>query len=245
MSKELPYFKFITSEWLDGDITLESFEAQGLFINICALYWSKEGRLYLSKVKKRFKTASEKSFNNLIDEGFIQVNDDLISICFLDEQIEERKAKSLTNSENGKKGGRPRKQEKTEKKPNAFNSESKKKANESQLEENRVEENRVEEKIIEYFPDDFLLNEKYIEFLNFRKAIKKPLKDVSIKANIKQLLKLAGNNSDVAIQIMEQSIANGWQGFFELKQIKNGNTKSEQQYFGATKIPKDYDPEVY
>lgn len=112
-------------------------------------------------------------------------------------------------------------------------------------EKKRKEENRVEEKIIEYFPDDFLLNEKYIEFLNFRKAIKKPLKDVSIKANIKQLLKLAGNNSDVAIQIMEQSIANGWQGFFELKQITNGNTKSEQQYFGATKIPKDYDPNVY
>lgn len=109
MAKELPYFKFITSEWLDGDITLESLETQGLFINICALYWSKEGRVYLSKLKKRFREADEKSFKILIDESFIQVNDDLVSIYFLDEQIKERRAKSLKNSENGRKGGRPRK----------------------------------------------------------------------------------------------------------------------------------------
>ena len=32
MGKELPYFKFITSEWLDGEITVETLEAQGLFI---------------------------------------------------------------------------------------------------------------------------------------------------------------------------------------------------------------------
>lgn len=150
MAKELPYFKFITSEWLDGEITLEELETQGLFINICALYWSKEGRVYLTKLKKRYRNATQESFNSLIEEGFIQVNEDLVSISFLDEQLKERRAKSLTNSKNGKKGGRPRKakenQTETEEKPNALNSLSEKKANKSQLEENRIEEKREEEK---------------------------------------------------------------------------------------------------
>ncbi len=43
MAKELPYFKFITSEWLDGEYTLPDLEVQGLFINICALYCVTDG----------------------------------------------------------------------------------------------------------------------------------------------------------------------------------------------------------
>ena len=42
MAKSLPYFKFFCSEWSDGDITLEDYQTQGLFINICAYYWSNE-----------------------------------------------------------------------------------------------------------------------------------------------------------------------------------------------------------
>ena len=151
MAKDLPYFKFITSEWLDGEITLEELEMQGLFINICALYWSKEGRLYLSKLKKRFRHAQESSFETLINEGFLQIDADLVSISFLDEQLEERAEKSRKNSINGKKGGRPKKQEKTQKKPNAFNSESETKANESQREKKREEKRREEKKREELF----------------------------------------------------------------------------------------------
>ena len=90
----------------------------------------------------------------MIEEGFIQVQEDLISISFLDEQIEERRAKSKTNSDNGKRGGRPKK---TEKKPNAFNSLSETKANESQLEEKRREKKREEENILEKRETEFRL----------------------------------------------------------------------------------------
>lgn len=110
MAKELPYFKFFTSEWLNGDITLESYETQGLFINLCAYYWSKQGDLTLNKANKRFK-GLENSFNEIIKEGFISINSkDEINIKFLDEQIKEREAKSRINSINGKTGGRPKKE---------------------------------------------------------------------------------------------------------------------------------------
>lgn len=142
MAKELPYFKFYTSEWLDGDITIETLETQGLFINICALYWSKEGDIYLDKIKKRFRFAQESCFSALIDEQMIKVDeDDKITISFLDEQLEERENLSKTNSLNGKKGGRPKKRNESEtkatenrKKPTALNSLSEMKANESNIE---------------------------------------------------------------------------------------------------------------
>ena len=54
MAKDLPYFKFFVSEWNDGDITLEDFETQGLFINLCAYYWSNECEITLTKAIKKF-----------------------------------------------------------------------------------------------------------------------------------------------------------------------------------------------
>ena len=32
MAKELPYFRFTAAEWLNDDISLESYELKGLFI---------------------------------------------------------------------------------------------------------------------------------------------------------------------------------------------------------------------
>ena len=55
MAKDLPYFKFFCSEWSDGDITLESYEAQGLFINICSYYWSNECDVNYKKLLKKFR----------------------------------------------------------------------------------------------------------------------------------------------------------------------------------------------
>ncbi len=102
MAKDLPYFKFFVSEWNDGDITLEDFETQGLFINICAYYWSNECEITLSKTKKKFRHISEDSFQNLIDSEVIKVEDDIITINFLDEQKEER----IENSKRKSKGGK-------------------------------------------------------------------------------------------------------------------------------------------
>lgn len=142
--KELPYFKFYVNEWLSGDIELLSFEAQGVFIRLCSYYWSKECKMMLERSRKRFK-GYEDAFNELIDEGIIKVEGNYIKIKFLDDQLTERESLSKTNSANGKKGGRPRKNPiESEKKPNAFNSESETKAKKSNIEEKRGEEKREE-----------------------------------------------------------------------------------------------------
>lgn len=99
-----------------------------------------------------------------------------------------------------------------------------------------------------YFPNDILLNEKYIEFLKFRKESKKPVLKSSLEANKKKLMKMAEENTNTAIEIIEQSIANGWQGFFELKTNQNngGQHGSNQvKKIGSINIPSDYNPEVF
>jgi hypothetical protein len=106
MAKNFPYFKFIATEWMTGDIVFEDFSTQGLFINICALYWQRNGHLSIEDINKRFKNPIELA--NLTDR-FYSVNDGFISIKFLDEQLIEANHISKVNSQNGALGGRPKK----------------------------------------------------------------------------------------------------------------------------------------
>jgi len=101
MAKDLPYFKFFCSEWNDGDITLESYKTQGVFINICSYYWSNECDVTLKNLKKKFRSNTE-DIDYLIKEGLIKSKEDYISISFLDEQCIERGKLSSTNSKNAK-----------------------------------------------------------------------------------------------------------------------------------------------
>jgi hypothetical protein len=100
MAKDLPYFKFFCSEWSDGDITLENYEIQGLFINICSYYWSNNCELELSKLKKRFK--NDFNIETLIENNIIKINGNFISISFLDKQLIEREEQSALKSKGGK-----------------------------------------------------------------------------------------------------------------------------------------------
>jgi len=169
MAKNLPYFKFYSAEWLTGDIVYEDLETQGLFINICATYWHRQGALTIDDIKKRYK--SERLAN--LTERFILVNDDgLIRIKFLDEQLEERDKLSKTNADNGKLGGRPKSKhiDIQRQKPTALLSVSEMKANESNIEEKRREEKRGEEE--ESTPTSKLIN-TLIDSKNCNEVLKK------------------------------------------------------------------------
>lgn len=138
MAKELPYFKFDVAEWISGSITLESFEVQGLFLNICAHYWFKSGQLPLTEIKRRLSKAKPAAFDTLIKGGYLKIIDGGVHISFLNEQLCYFDYLSKVNSVNGAKGGRP----KTEIKPPALISVNETKANKSNLEERREEDIR-------------------------------------------------------------------------------------------------------
>lgn len=150
--KDLPYFKFIVSEWNDGDITLCSMEAQGLFINLCALYWSQQGDLRIAKSKRRYSGCNASAWKELISEGIIKVSGDNVFIKFLDKQFEERKVVSRKNSENASK--------RWENDASASDSHSESNAVGHIEEKKRKEENKGEEKIREIGEGDFFVSVK-------------------------------------------------------------------------------------
>lgn len=127
MAKELPFFKFEPAEYLTGDISFCSLAAQGLFTILCSYYWQRSCNLTKDQFLKRINNPKE--FNELVDENVIKVIENNIKINFLDIQFKEATNQSKTNSINGSKGGRPKKQNrnKTEIKPkqNPIESETK------------------------------------------------------------------------------------------------------------------------
>ena len=73
---------------------------------------------------------------------------------------------------------------------------------------------------ITYFPSGEL-NQTFVDYIEFRKKIKKPMTDRAIQLAISKLKKLASSSGEFkeeeAIEILNNSIMNGWQGLFPLK----------------------------
>lgn len=228
MAKELPYFKFNVSEWNDGDVTLCSFQAQGLFINLCSLYWSQEGNLSLNKSKKRFKGCGKKAWEELMNDGLIKVDGDKISINFLDQQFEDRRQLSKQNAKNVKKRWNEGKDDTSVsdsynvRTTSVYNKEKRKE------EKKREEEKREEKNPLRVLGELPFASEKFLnawlEWEQHRKEKRISLTPVSTK---KQLKFLGGRSEFEAIGIIEQSIKNGWTGLFELKD-QNGISKKNE-----------------
>ena len=109
MSKQLPYFKFTCDEWLTGDISLEDFSVQGLFVNICAYYWKQDCSVTMAKLRQRYRRAKSSHFDTLIDNKILKTDKyDNARITFLDEQLAELKEQYETKAENGRKGAEKR-----------------------------------------------------------------------------------------------------------------------------------------
>jgi len=103
-----PFFKFHPGEWREGDISFLPLDMQGLFINICCLYWMFSGKLEWQTVSKRIADAKRTDCDRLIKEGIIKEADGFLKISFLDRQIAKCAEKSHVNSENGQKGAQKR-----------------------------------------------------------------------------------------------------------------------------------------
>lgn len=99
---------------------------------------------------------------------------------------------------------------------------------ETKEEEETKEETKEEVGAVPAFADE-ALNNSWNEWLQFRKEIKKKMTPSTAK---KQIAFLGGRAGPEAIAIINQSITNGWQGLFELKNNNNGNRSANE---GATK----------
>lgn len=114
------------------------------------------------------------------------------------------KQKALTSGDNGKPSCKPND------KPNS-------KSNVRQAEGEREEDKKKrKKKEIKVFSDDPELNQAILAFMEFRKSIKKPMTDHAVELLINKLNGLSSYIPE-QIEIINQSIVNGWQGVFPLK----------------------------
>ena len=72
------------------------------------------------------------------------------------------------------------------------------------------------------------LNETIIAFIDYRKSIKKPMSDRAITLLLGKLNKMS-NSVQEQIEILNQSILNGWQGIFPLKNDSGTGKKASFQ----------------
>ena len=88
---------------------------------------------------------------------------------------------------------------------------NKSKANKSKANKNKIEINK-------YTFIDIQFLESFKIWLEYKSHRKQSYKDInSIKSCYNKLLKLSNNNSDIAKDIVEQSLANNWSGLFPLQ----------------------------
>ena len=69
------------------------------------------------------------------------------------------------------------------------------------------------------------IEKAFADFVEMRNKIRKPMSDRAIELAIEKLTKLSGGDSDLAVQIINQSIMNSYQGLFPLKEEPKQNTK--------------------
>lgn len=75
-----------------------------------------------------------------------------------------------------------------------------------------------------FFPNDEKLNSAFADYVDTRKKIKSPMTDRAVDLAISKLMKLSNGDNDTAIEILNNSIVNGWKGLYPLKETKKQET---------------------
>lgn len=162
-----------------------------------------------------------------------------LAMCFsfikarMDKDNSKYEEKCERNRSNGKKGGRPTKEtdnSETEENP----TEPKKADNDNEYDNDSDNEEyihtptkaracahaevgkpRKKSEPVKY-SDDPELNDAIVEFIKFRKGIKKPMSDRAITLMMNKLESLSHDKHE-QVQILNQSIMQGWTGLYALK----------------------------
>ena len=213
MAKEIPYFKFFIGEWANGDITCESYEAQGIFINICSIYWAKLGNLTESHIRKKFK--SDEAINELIEASIIKIEDGKVIINFLDEQLQEDQLLRRVRSAGGKKSAEKRKKIKT-------TSTGVKDQLNTSSSNNRIEENRIED----IKSDKVLKTFDITSFENLEMRLKTSKEEIKIKLEeFLEIEKITPTFKNKQIGEILKHFRN-WLNYNKPKEILNKQTKA-------------------
>jgi len=225
MAKELPYFRFTVQEWQNGDISLERFELQGLFISVCGFYWLKDCDCTLAMLHKKYSNATSE-LNELIELGILKHENrhDKVQIVFLNNQYDLLSEKRKLRQSAGSKGGNAKAMLKQK---GSYKDKDKDKDNNKDKDNSATNELEVNEVSLKDLTElEIAIN----EFKKMRVSIKRKMTAHAFNLILKELEKLAPNNEQLKIDILNQSIKNSWQDVYPLKQNNNFAKPPETVY---------------
>lgn len=140
---KLQWFKFSYADWRMGKIQRCSEITQARFINLCCLYWSKEGALTLEDAEIEI---DKEHLDILLSKKIIEKNKKNIVIKFLDEQLIDITETSKGRSKAANVRWERYREQKLAEQNDAGAMHLHKDALQSNAEESRVEEIRVDKK---------------------------------------------------------------------------------------------------
>lgn len=233
--KDKPYLPLYVQDFLTDERLLEcSASANGIYIRImCFLHKSETyGKILLKQNDKQTESKVENfayklskflpyqtkeilsGLNELLEAGCLKIEENYI----IQKRMVSDASLSETRAKVGKKGGKIS-QKNTHVKTKNFA-----KAN---CEANADIENDIENDIDYCFKSESFLKKWGNWKIHREKEIKKPFKTAqSEQAALHHLFKISSGNESDAIEIIEISIANQYQGLFELKKQQNVSVKN-------------------
>jgi DNA polymerase sigma len=219
--KDLPYFKFYPAEWLAGEIAIEDYEAQGKYLNLCCVYWSKQGQITVEQARKRVGEA----LDLFIEIGVVKIDKSNVKITFLDEQLDERNKLCKQNSANVKKryAKTSTSQENptgvenrtTDKSTVVYNKE-KRREEESRVE--KIREDKIREEIVLPYQEEAFAD-AWREWKDYKKkehrfTFKNPATEQRSLMQLSSECTARGAGAELAIKSIHASIAKGWKGIY-------------------------------
>lgn len=94
--------------------------------------------------------------------------------------------------------------------------------------EHKINKSQSKKQIASVDLPEWLDKSLWEEFVQFRKEMKKPMTELIQKKTVTRLDKMRSEGQNVE-DVLNQSMANGWQGIFEVKSNKGNNYGNQQQ----------------
>jgi hypothetical protein len=223
----MKYFLHDSNARNDEKITLlfikYGYEGVGLFFTILEILSQQEKPInkIVLEAQLKIRKRHQNFINYMIEIGLISLQNDEVFNENLLKYSENYQIRKEKNSEKIKKW---RENQQDKKSVTSYEPD----CNRTKVKESKLKESKVNESIVLPFDSKSFID-KWDIWKKFRSEMKKPYKGIIAEQSaLKGLCELANGDETTAIEIINQSLRNGWQGFFELKNKQNGLSKSEQ-----------------
>ena len=79
-----------------------------------------------------------------------------------------------------------------------------------------------------FFPEDERLDCAFKDYMEMRKTIKAPMTKRAVTLALNKLDKLAGNDNDMKVAILDQSVLNCWKGLYVVHEEKSKKSELDE-----------------